>query len=229
MIAQGLSILALNLVLASSNGVEIPLLLQSKIIKEIQKQIAHSQVEILPFNTDKVPDSSKVISVKYLSESPQGTASIGFICKTENGITEVTVNIPYRAKVTAAVATQRLKFGQKISTNDYSMQEIDVTSGLYREIRGLLITDESKLSKMQAHQTLIENQPILSSGVIVSPDIQRGESVKLKLVSGGLSVNTTGIAQEPSYIDQPIRVMSLKTKREVSGILRNGNTVEVQL
>ncbi|MCM0604760.1 MAG: flagellar basal body P-ring formation protein FlgA [Xanthomonadaceae bacterium] len=229
MIAQGLSIFAFYIVLASQSGSGIPLLLQSKIIKELQKQVAHSKVELLPFNTDSIPDSTKVISVKYLSESPVGMASMGFVCRDGEGITELTAKIPYRATVYAAVAMKRLKFGQNVTSEDYSMQEIDVTSGLYREIRGLLITDESKLSKMQAHQTLMENQPILTSGLIASPDIQRGESVKLKIISGGLSINTMGIAQEPSYLDQPIRVISLKTKREVTGVLRNGNNVEVQL
>ena len=109
------------------------------------------------------------------------------------------------------------------------MQEVDVTTGMYRELRGLLITDESKLNRVQAHQTLLENQPILSSALIPSPDINRGDSVKLKIITAGLSIQTMGIAQESSRIGEAIKVLSLKTKRELSGTLLEGNTVEVQL
>ena len=228
MIAHGLSLLVLS-TFAATDFTEIPTLLKSKIVRELQKKIAHTQIELLPVSSRTIPESTSVLSVKYISESTPGIADMGFVCDDNGTLTETKVKIPYKATVQAAMASKRVKFGQLVTADDYFMQEVDVTSGLYKEIRGLLITDESQLSKMQAHQTLLENQPILSSALIPSPDVSRGDAVKVRLLSGGLSIQTAGIAQEPSRIGQSIKVLSLKTKRELSGILLEGNTVEVQL
>jgi flagella basal body P-ring formation protein FlgA len=53
--------------------------------------------------------------------------------------------------------------------------------------------------------------------------------VKLELVSGELSLTTQGILQEAGSVGDHVRVLTVKTKREITGIVKNDHSVEVNL
>lgn len=229
MIALGLSYLTASFLVFANVGSGLSPLLEQKLTSEIQKRFPRAKIELLSGQKQDLPSNENVLSVKYIGDNPQGLASMAIFHKQNDVVTETKIQVPFRATLKVAIASKRLKFGERISVQDFRFEEVDVTSGMNREIIGLMITDSHQVSNHEAHQTIIEGQSILSSAIIPIPDVKRGDPVKLKVLAGALSVQSSGIAQEASYEGQNIRVMNLKTKKELSGILREGRIVEVAL
>jgi flagella basal body P-ring formation protein FlgA len=93
----------------------------------------------------------------------------------------------------------------------------------------VILDQSSDITKLQARQTLIEGQPLLSSAVERVPDVRRGDFVRVKIVSNGLTLSAQATASEPGYLNGPVRVLTAQTKRELSGKLISSGVVEVKL
>lgn len=137
--------------------------------------------------------------------------------------------ISFASWTVAKVSTRRVRPGEPINSNYFISQKINLATGLAHEYRGVIISADSDLSRLEATQTILEGQFLMSSAVQRSPDIRRGDSIRIHLVSGELTLTTTGFAEEPGYLDKQIRVMTTKSKRELSGLLQEGGIVEVKL
>jgi flagella basal body P-ring formation protein FlgA len=61
------------------------------------------------------------------------------------------------------------------------------------------------------------------------PDVRRGDTVQVYLRSGSLQLTTGGIVQESALIGDKVRVLTRQGKREVVGILKNKDGIEVSL
>jgi flagella basal body P-ring formation protein FlgA len=59
--------------------------------------------------------------------------------------------------------------------------------------------------------------------------VRRGQSLTVVARAGGMSVRTTGVAQADAGLAERVRVRNASTGREVEGIVRSGDTVEVAL
>jgi flagella basal body P-ring formation protein FlgA len=119
--------------------------------------------------------------------------------------------------------------GDSISDSQFTVQEIDIASGLNREIRGLILSPTANLARLETRQTILEGQPLLSSQVRKMPDVRSGDAVRIELVSGSLTLTTLGTVSEPGFLNEQIHVMSQKTKRELIGTLLPDHVVEVKL
>jgi flagella basal body P-ring formation protein FlgA len=138
-------------------------------------------------------------------------------------------HVSYRAFITARVAVNRILPGQAIDPTQFVPQEIDVASGFNHEIRGLILPAAAEITRLEARQTILEGQPLLTSKVEQMPDVRRGDPVRIELVSGSLVLTTQGTASEPGFLNGQVHVMSQKTKRELVGTLLSDNVVEVRL
>jgi flagella basal body P-ring formation protein FlgA len=91
------------------------------------------------------------------------------------------------------------------------------------------LIQDAELMHLESRQTILQGQFITSSAVQRIPDIRRGDSVRIRMISGGLAVSTQGTAEEPGYINGKMRVMANKSKREFVGELSADGVVEVKL
>lgn len=161
-------------------------------------------------------------SFTFVSENPQGTAHFEAADRTK-------FSVRFAAYQAALIPEARLLFGQKLAEGRVSPRELNVTSGSNRELRGLFLQPGTDLNAYQSRQTLLEGQPILKSGVEKIPEIKRGESVRVQVISAGMELSTTGKAEEPAGLGDSVRVMIQKTKKVLTGKLKEGRVVEVQL
>jgi flagella basal body P-ring formation protein FlgA len=69
----------------------------------------------------------------------------------------------------------------------------------------------------------------MSSAVERVPDVRRGDSVRVRIISNGLTLTAQAMASEPGYLNGPVRVLTAQTKRELSGKLVSTGVVEVKL
>jgi flagella basal body P-ring formation protein FlgA len=169
----------------------------------------------------------KITSVSVLSQTAKGEAFFVARGETLNEYAEGWV--PFAAWVQAQVALRRVLPGERLGSDMFVAQDVNTSSGPAYEYRGVLLPQEQKVSGLEARQTILEGQYLLSSAVQRVPDVRRGDAVKIHLTAGELKLSTMGIAEEPAYLNGRVRVLSGKNKRELVGELHDDGVVEVRL
>jgi flagella basal body P-ring formation protein FlgA len=176
---------------------------------------------------------ANVSAVRFLGENGRGEGQIEIRGLNEDGDVAKSVTaegmVPFSAMVPAHVAIRRVLPGDKLDPDLFLTKSIDVARGQAREMRGILYPGISSVAGLEARQTILEGQALTSSAVQKMPDLRRGDSVSIHLISGGLTLTVPGTSEEPGYLDGRVRVLSAKTKRELVGKLQPGGIVEVQL
>lgn len=129
----------------------------------------------------------------------------------------------------AQVAVKRVLPGERIAAEQFVRREVNVATGAAREVRGLILDPETGISGLEARQSVLEGQILLSSAVQRIPDIRRGDTVRVHLISNGLSLSTQGRAEESASKGSQVRVTASRTKRELVGRLLDNGVVEVKL
>lgn len=206
-------------------------ILKAKLRAQIEKLYFGASVEVgddISLNQGDIP--AKISSVRIDNDNSRGV--VGFTCLGQNEVGEertIEGAVSFVAKKPVWVATKRVLPGEALTADSFVKREIDISKGMDREIRGLILEGKVDFQKLEAKQTILEGQPLLSHYVQKTPDIRRGESVRIRLVSGEVALSTAGLADEPAYIDGQIHVTTLKTKRQLVGKLSSDLTVEVKL
>jgi flagella basal body P-ring formation protein FlgA len=90
-------------------------------------------------------------------------------------------------------------------------------------------TADQAIANYEAIQTIMEGQFLVTSSFRKVPDVRRGDSIRVNIVSNGLILMALGTSEESGYINHSIRVRTGKTKRELVGKLLPGGVIEVKL
>ncbi len=135
----------------------------------------------------------------------------------------------YSAWMPVRLAVRRLQSGERLKAEDFVTQDVSLSSGQGYELRNVLLESDMAVQGLETRQLIQEGQMLLSTSVQRTPDVRRGEAVQIKLHSGDLILTTSGTALEPGFRSERVRVLSTKTKRELSGELKAGGVVEVKL
>jgi flagella basal body P-ring formation protein FlgA len=197
--------------------------LQSK----LEKRFSGARIEMVgavQWTHGKEP--SEIKSIQVLSENARG--EVQFEVQGE----DYTVSYgwaSFRAWIPAYFANRRVMPGEKIAADTFRVQELNVVSPQAFDFRGSILDKDSDLTKMEARQTILEGQFLISSAVQRIPDVRRGDSVQIRMFSGTLNITTASLAEEPAYVDNRVKVLTSKTKRELVGQLRKDGVVEVRL
>lgn len=202
--------------------------LEQLITREISRKYPAARVELIgPVRWTRGAQPQPVAAVQVLSENAKGEAQI--LARGENGVTAEGW-ISYSAWVSARVAIKRVRPGEVLRPESFTMQEVNLAAGRGFDFRGLILdAQESELGGFEARQTILEGQFLTQSAVQRVPDIRKGDTVRIEVDTGGLVITTTGIADEPARLNGPLRVITSKTKRTLTGQLTSGNVVEVHL
>jgi flagella basal body P-ring formation protein FlgA len=175
----------------------------------------------------------KASQVRFIGENGRGEAQIqirGVV--EEQDVASIATSegmVPFAANVPAYVATRRVMPGEKIDAIYFTRKTVDVARGQARELRGVIFPAAESLAGLESRQTILEGQFLTTPAVQKTPDLKRGDSVSIRIISGGLTLNVQGTAEESGYLDNRVKVMALKTKRVLTGQLKAGSVVEVSL
>ncbi len=198
-----------------------------KLISQISARYPGARIELTsPMRVARGSVTDSVSDVAYVGDDGNGSAR--FNATDASGETyEGTVR--FAAWVQAWVPNKRVHPGERLAAQDVVKQEVNAAIGMAHELRGLILSGNETMESVEARQTLVEGQFITTSAVQKVPDLKRGDSVQIRLLSGGVTLTTQGSATEPGYVDHPVRVMTLKGKRDLVGKLGRDGTVEVSL
>jgi flagella basal body P-ring formation protein FlgA len=92
---------------------------------------------------------------------------------------------------------------------------------------GNVITDARQLVGMTTKRPLRTSQMLRGSDLVMTPAIRKNSLVTLALQSGQMNLTVTGKALEDAAIGQSIRVVNVNSKKELTGIVRDGSTIVV--
>jgi flagella basal body P-ring formation protein FlgA len=224
-------------VTVSPSASESPLLetqLKMRFELELQKTIPNARIQLpsLKKVTQQPPLSqiAQLLTVRLVEDRTIGVAIFEVSGTTSEGAAIVqNLQTPYEAWLDVPVATRRIYPNTKIKEEDYAVRPVNVASGLPREYRGIILTDSRGLERVESRQTILEGHYFTRTAIQKQPDLRRGEMVKLELVSGDMSLITQGVVQESASVGDRVRVLTLKTKKELSGELKSNHVVEVKL
>jgi flagella basal body P-ring formation protein FlgA len=199
---------------------------------EIAKTYPEARVELTSqIHWDAIQAPESINSVSVLSESAKG--EVQFLARTDAD--EITASSTSKGRVTfsawvpAQIALRRVTPGEKLSADLFVFQDVNVAQGPHREYRGVILGKQIDVAHLEARQTILEGQMLLSNAVRRVPDVRRGDVVRIEINSNGIVLSTQGTAQEPAYLNSQLRVMTQKSKRELVGKLHSNGVVEVRL
>lgn len=202
--------------------------LEKTLKEEISKTYDGAKVELLgTVQWVKGGLPSEIKSLHMLGDDSQG--NIHFTVSSEEDQETSEGWMSFAAWLPARIAKRRILPGEALSADLFVIQSVNVSSGQAHEYRGLIFPEQMNLQGLETIQTIVEGQFLLTSAVQKTPDIHRGDSVRVQLVSGDLTLSTAGIAEEPGYFNHQIRIVTNKGKRELLGKLMASGVVEVRL
>jgi flagella basal body P-ring formation protein FlgA len=171
-------------------------------------------------------------------EAPRSTEKLEVLTISSRGDAQVIARsgesaiqgmVSFSAWVPARIATRRVMPGEALKSESFVTQEVNIAAGQSYEFRGVILPIATDINTLESRQTILEGQLLLSSAVKKLPDVRRGDVVRIHLISNGITLSTQGLAEEPGYLNNPLKVMTQKGKRELIGQLSPGRIVEVKL
>lgn len=213
-------------VFASDSGK--PDSLQTALVQEIEKNYSGARIQL---NSDvrwvRGGKSWEGEALKFIGEDGRGNAH--FSLQNSAGYFVAEGWVAFSAWVEARTAQRRVHPGDLLIPSGFSTRQVDVASGQSHDYRGVILPAAADLAGLEAIQTILEGQLLVSSAVRRVPDVRRGDAIRVLLKSNDLALSLPGIAQEPSYLNRQVKVMTVRTKRELMGQLMPNGVVEVKL
>ena len=90
------------------------------------------------------------------------------------------------------------------------------------------IRDEDLLINRQLARSLVPNMPITDAMVSLAPVVKRGRKIMLLAGADGFAIKTIGELKHDATIGDYVKAINLASKKVVSGVLVDENTVRVE-
>ena len=214
----------------------------SELSDRLSTLVKKSLEEKIPTAEIKIPSLEKMVqsvafsvfdqlsSVRLIEEKENGLAlfEVKGFDQAKNEITK-TIQTPFEAWVKVPVATHRIYPNTKLKNEDFKIENLNVATGPSKPYRSAMVPADTNFNATESKQSILAGQFVVTNAIHKQPDLRRGDSIKLELISGDLSLTTQGIAQEPASTGDRIRVITVKTKKEIMGVVRPDHSVEVSL
>ena len=120
----------------------------------------------------------------------------------------------------ADVLTRPIQRGDLLSERDFAPEE--VTAAL---ARGSLSAQQA--AGMEARRTLRAGQPVRASDLAEPRLVKRGETVKISVREGALTITAMGRALGDAALGEQVRVFSEATNQTLQGVVEDAGTVRV--
>ena len=129
-------------------------------------------------------------------------------------------------KAFARVVKCRRPFRRRhvIREDDIYVSRMDI-----RRMPKSAIKDPARILGKSLKRSITANMPLTEDMIEMSQMVSRGKRVVILLNSDGLNIRVAGKTKEKAYVGTHVRAINLSSQKEVSGVLIDENTVEVEL
>lgn len=154
-----------------------------------------------------------------IKKGPLGKAAFSLEFK---GRRAITVTADVRALDWVVKSKRPFRKGHILQKDDVYLSLMDVK----RMPRSAIRSPDEIIGK-PLKRSVIADMPIVEGMLEKAPLVKRGQPVVLLIESRGLRITTLGMTKEKGYVGMPVKAINLSSRKEVSGILINENTVKV--
>lgn len=170
-------------------------------------------------------DRSQNLQVDLSRVRPRGVSSLGVKIMDKEGrllkYSEMKARLLIQWKV--PVALTALKKGDRISETSFEWKWVDAATLSRSPVRSISPVDKEVRSFIPANQVIYHRQ------IKDEQTVKRGARVRITALKPGISITTTGVAQENGNLGDTIRVLNMDSKKELFGVVTNSESVEVHL
>ncbi len=179
------------------------------------KEVEVTGVQVIGKVPVEVPEKINV------EKGPIGKAVFSFLFKTDR---RVMVKANVRAFDSVVKSRRPFKKGHVLRYQDIYVSGMDI-----RKMPKSSVKNPELIIGKSLKRSIIANIPIVEDMVEKSQLVKRGKMVMLMIRHKGLNITTAGKTKEKGYVGTTVRAMNLSSKKEVSGVLIDENTVKVEL
>ncbi|MCD1623236.1 flagellar basal body P-ring formation chaperone FlgA [Citromicrobium bathyomarinum] len=122
--------------------------------------------------------------------------------------------------VVADVLTRPIQRGDLLSERDFAPEEVTAA-----QARGSLAAQQA--AGMEARRTLRAGMPVRASDLAEPRLVKRGETVKISVREGALTITAMGRALADAALGEQVRVFSEATNQTLQGVVEGAGTVRV--
>jgi flagella basal body P-ring formation protein FlgA len=139
---------------------------------------------------------------------------------------KITATADIKAYDHILVSRRAFKKGYYLQKDDVYTMLMDVQKIPNNALKG---KDIGKVVGKQLLRSIIANMPLSSGMVSETPIVKRGQRVILLVESEGLKITAIGEMKKDSAVGKYAKVINLASKKIVTGLLINKNTVKMVL
>ncbi len=156
-----------------------------------------------------------------IRKGPIGKAVFSFIYR-QNKMVIVKADV----KAFDGVVKSRRPFrkGHVITGSDIYVAKMDIRKMPNSSIRNA----ETVLGK-SLRRSIAANIPIVEDMIEKARVVKRGKRVVLLIRHRGLNITAAGKTREKGYVGMPVKAINLSSKKEITGVLVDENTVRLEL
>ncbi len=185
------------------------------------------QLEILHFNPEEIQlEKSEELRVTSRTALPRlGHQMLWLNIINQQLITKkVPVTLRASVSVPVAVATEKINRGAAVDADQYELRKVMLKDNINK-----YCCDQTFVSGMTAKRVIRPNTLIRKDMLEEAHDLEKGSEIQVNLVTGSLTVTTTGKAVQGGKIGSEIRIVCEPTGRRLRGIITSPETVLVDL
>jgi flagella basal body P-ring formation protein FlgA len=170
--------------------------------------------------------------LKFSDGPPQGIPQKILVEKGPPGRTVFSLEYKNGRRITATAnvkAYDKIVVSRKGFKKGYCLQEDDVYTTLLEigRIPKEAIRDVTGVAGKTLTRSIIANMPIAESMVTEKPQVKKGQRVLIVAESSGFSITAFGEMKESGYVGNYVKAVNLASKKAVTGMLVNENTIKV--
>ncbi|MEM7280567.1 MAG: flagellar basal body P-ring formation chaperone FlgA [Pseudomonadota bacterium] len=159
----------------------------------------------------------------FLLERTRITAhtTVGVRCDGQKSW-QVYVPIQINVYKSVLVTVRPVPRGQALTGDDVRMERRNVAGRQY-------VTDMASVTHQQVRRDLAPGTLITSNMLRARHIVKRGQTVTIFNKNNGLHIRMAGVALQDGYLNQRIRIRNRNSNKELEGIVRSPQSVEIML
>jgi len=136
----------------------------------------------------------------------------------------ISVTVDVTAFMKVVVAAERINRGAIITPDKIVRKRVKVG----KDYRNVIRDPESVIGLMAKHM-IKPGSIIRKSMVRTKPDVKKGETVTVQMISGDLVITTGGKAKQDAMIGEKVKIVCEPTGKQLYGIVRSPQLVTVNV
>lgn len=141
----------------------------------------------------------------------QATSHVKIICKEPDNSFTLRIPVKVQKLIPSIVASKNLSRNTVITDEDLEENYVDMNTNMQNSI-----IDKNILIGSRLKTNIKQGQHFKASNFCV---VCKGDSIVIEAKKGGLTLKTTGTAQEDGYINETIEVKNNKSKKSIKAIV----------